>query len=139
MEAWATELLEVWTRNRDVIADTMLDATSNNPYLPVKYTREDLMQIFDGARAMMAEDLGGESSELRDTYMNSVVPGLVAGGQPLSAIAGQIVINAIQLQSVLIPAMSEKHRNQAATFFRNWYCRMCMDTVRIGLEQGAKV
>ncbi|MDC0749532.1 hypothetical protein [Polyangium mundeleinium] len=96
------------------------------------------MQIFDGVRAMAEEALVGQSTELREMYMDTVLPSMFAGGQPIGALAGQVVINAMLLQSVLIPAMSAENAEKAATFFRNFYCKICMDSVRLGIEQGGK-
>lgn len=138
MEAWAREFLDVWQANRDRIADTMLQAIADNPHLPVKYSRQDVMQIFDGVRAMIEEALVGQSTELWEMYFDTVLPAMFAGGQPVGALAGQVVINSMLLQSVLIPAMSAENADKAATFFRNFYCKICMDSVKIGILQGGQ-
>lgn len=140
MEAWATEVLSLWTSNRGRIAEIWLDAVSKNPYLPMKtYTIDDMLQMADGMSAMMAEELQGQGSDIRDMFMNSVIPGILAQGQPLSATVGQITMNGILLYSFLVPLASEENRPHVGSFLLKFYIRMNQDIVKIGLDAGAKV
>jgi hypothetical protein len=138
MEPWAREFIDLWHTRKHHIAEVVLQAIQNNPDLPVKnYSLEDIVQIFEGFIAMITEAIEGKSSDTRDTYMNTVIPGLLAHGQPLSGIVGQVTMNAVLVYKELVPYASEAHRTQIATYLTNWYVQFNADIVKIGIESGA--
>jgi hypothetical protein len=139
MEAWASEFLEVFKGRKVPVAEVVLRGIQQNPDLPVKeYSVDDLVQMTDGFIAMMAESLEGRSTEIRDTYVNSVIPGILAQGQPLASFVGQITMNCVLIYNELIPYVSSEHREKAGWFLINWMVQYNSDIVRIGLEVGVK-
>ena len=138
MEAWAIEFLDLWQSNRVRIAEAVRDSVQRNTFMPVKgYTVDDLLQMVDGVTAMIREELEGTGSDVRDTYMNAVIPGLLAQGEPLSGMVGQTTMNAVVVHGLIAPQASEKHRDQISTFLTNWYSKFNLDIVKVGLESGA--
>lgn len=136
MEAWQEHLLDLWQTNLDAIAQTVCDAMARNPHLPVKYTREDLFQMFEGHLAMMNERFGGSSTEIWDTYVEVVYPGIFEQGQSITAMAGQVVMNAVLLQRLLVPLAREEFRDEIAEFLLRWYVELSMEIVKAGLKSG---
>ncbi len=140
MEAWAQHFVELWQANRVHIAQGILEGIRRNPYLPVKeYSLDDIHQIFDGTLAMMTERLSGQGNDIWDTYMMSVIPGILAQGQPLSALVGQITMNAIVTHQLLVPMANDEYRDKISEFITNWYVHVNSETVKIGLESGCKI
>lgn len=140
MDAWAQHFVELWQENRVNIAQGILEGIRRNPYLPVKeYSLDDIHQMFDGALAMMMERIAGEGNDIWDTYMMSVIPGILAQGQPLSAFVGQITMNGMVLHQLLVPIAREEHRDKISEFLTNWFVHINSETVKIGLEVGCKV
>ncbi|MRG94792.1 hypothetical protein [Polyangium spumosum] len=135
MESWAAEVVELWKKNRIPLAERTLQALQQNPHVPVKsYTFEDFIQMVDGTGAMIAEELEARGSDVRDTWLNSVVPGILSQGQPLSALVGQVTMNAIVIYNLLVPLASEEHRAKIGSFIQNWYAKFNTDLVAVGLE-----
>jgi hypothetical protein len=140
MDAWAEHFVELWQGNRVAVAEAVLKAIRGNPHFPVKdYAMEDMQQIFDGVLAMMVEQIKGEESEIWDTYMNVVMPGLVAQGNPLSALVGQTTMNGIVLYQLLVPRAKEEYREQVGQFLISFYTRFNVETVKLTYESGVKV
>lgn len=138
MEDWAREFLDLWQANRVRIAETLCTAAEKNPYVPVKgYSVGDFVQMVDGFVAMIREELDSGGGDVRDMYMSAVVPGLIAQGQPLSVLVGQLTMNAIIVHGLLVPQASDKNREQISTFLANWYMKFNLDMVKVGLECGA--
>jgi len=138
MEPWAREFLDIWQARKLRIAEVVLEACQQNEDLPVRsYSLEDMVQIFEGFIAMISEALEGKSSDIRDTYMNSVIPGLLAQGQPLSGVVGQVTMNAVLVYNEIVPHASEAHRAQIATYLTNWYVKFNADIVQIGIDVGS--
>ena len=140
MDAWEQHFVELWQTKRDVIAQAILNAAQRNPYLPVKeYQLDDVHQFFDGTLAMMRERLAGEGNDIWETYMESVIPGILSQGQPLSAFVGQVTMNAIVLHQILVPASEEEHRDKISEFLTNWFVQVNSEIVKIGIAIGAKI
>ncbi|HRI71463.1 MAG TPA: hypothetical protein PK156_44825 [Polyangium sp.] len=139
MEAWATEFITVWEKNRVQFAQAGLDAIQGNPLLPVKeYSLSDSLQFLDGTTAMMREVLTGSGTDVRDMYFNSVIPGIIAQGQPVSGFVAQVTLVAVVFASSLLPQIRKKHRDQAAKFLAEFYMEFNYQIVKIGMEMGAK-
>ena len=139
MDAWAQHFVEVWKANRVAIAEAVMAAVKRNPHYPVKeYSIEDAHQVFDGLLAMMLEHINGEGNEIWDTYVNAVVPGLLSQGNPLSALVSQCTMNGIVLHQLLVPRAHEEYRDKISEFLINYYAYLNSETVRVGLENGAK-
>lgn len=137
MDAWAENLVAVWTENRVTVAETILSAIKSNPYLPVKdYSLDDIQQIFDGTLAMMAERMSGQGNEIWDTYMETVIPGLLFQGQPVSALVGQVTMNGMLLHQLLVPLAEEQHRPKISEFLINWFVNVNTEIVKIGVKCG---
>jgi hypothetical protein len=139
MEAWASEFLEVFKTRKIDVAQACLRGLQRNPEVPVKnYTLDDILQMTEGFIAMITESLNGHSSDIRDTYMDSVIPGIFAQGQPMAALVGQMTMNAVLVFNEIIPSVSATHRDEAAIWLTNWYVKFNADIVRIGLANGVK-
>jgi hypothetical protein len=139
MDAWAEHFVELWQANRVAIAEAVLEAVKRNPHMPVKgYSMEDMQQMFDGTLAMMVEMIKGEEAEIWDTYMNVVIPGLIAQGNPLSALIGQLTMNGVVLHQLLVPRAREEHRDKISEFLVNFYSAFNSESVRMTYESGAK-
>lgn len=137
MEEWAQEAVELWRASREPIAKAVLEGIEQNPHLPVKkYTLDDLLQMVDGAGAMIVEELEGAGTDIRDVFINSVWPGIFAQGQPLSALVGQMTMNAVLVYNVIVPQASEKNREKIGRFYINFYVKLNLDIVKVGLECG---
>jgi hypothetical protein len=140
MDAWAEHFVELWQANRVAIAEALLEAIKRNPNFPVKdYSMEDLHQMFDGSLAMMVEKIVGKENDIWDTYMNSVIPGLLAQGNPLSGLVGQVTMNAIVVHQLLVPIADKAYRDQISEFLTNWFVTVNGEIVRIGIACEAKV
>lgn len=140
MEPWVADFLDVWQKNRIELGQLMLEAFTNNPYFPVKgYSLDEVLQVFDGVFAMMQEELLQQGTDVRDTYMNVVVPGLLAQGLPLTVLAGQTTMNAVLIDALLAPKAKKKHRAQITRFVANFYMKLNMDMMKIAMEEGAPV
>jgi hypothetical protein len=142
MEAWAKEAIELWQTNRLEIVRAFHAGAAQNPYLPpddpVKnYSVEDTIQMVDGAGAMIAEELEGRGSDIKDTYMMSVIPGILSQGQSLATLVGVVTMNAVLACNLIVPKASPEHRDQIGRFYVNWYVKFNLDMVRVGLESGA--
>jgi hypothetical protein len=140
MQAWAQEFVEVWKKNNRFIAESVLRAINENPNISGKYRLEDMEQLFLGAVAMMEEELTGRGSEIRDTYINSAIPGILNQdqGETLSSLVHQVTFNCTLVYTLLIPMLSAEHREQAGKYLMWWYANLNRDIVKIGLEVGAK-
>lgn len=139
MEPWVQELIELWGERKYHIAVQVMEAIKNNPYLPVRtYTISDLQQMFEGFGAMIFEPLVSNSSDIRDTFMNSVIPGILSQGQSLSGFVGQITMNAIIVYNDIVPRASEANRARIGRFLTNSYVKFNSDNVNIGLSLGCK-
>ena len=138
MEPWAQELVDLWRSNREQIARLFQEAVDKNPDMPIKYTLEDFLQMVDGGAAMIAEHLEGTTSDIWDTYINSVIPGILSQGQPLSGLVGQLTMNGMLIHSLLVPIASDKHRDKVGTGLINYYVKFNSEVVKIGLELGVK-
>ncbi len=139
MDAWAQHFVKVWQDNRVAIAEAMIAAVRSAPNMSHKdYTLEDVQQVFDGVLAMMVEKINGEGAEIRDTYMNSVVPGLLDQGNSLAGLVGQCCMNGMIIHNLLVPRAQKKYRAQISEFVINYYAALASDTVTVGLENGAK-
>lgn len=137
MEAWVDELICVWQNNRVEIAQLMLEAVETNPWIPVKgYRIEDVLQIFDGVLAMMQEELLQTGTEVRDTYMNVVIPGLLAQGQPLDALVGQATMNAVLINALISSKAKEQYRSHIARYVATFYARLNTEMMKIAKEAG---
>jgi hypothetical protein len=135
MEAWAQELLDIWQTHKVEISQAILDGIERNPGLPIKpYKMDDMLQLTEGFIAMMREDLEGGSKAIWETYMNTVFPGVLAQGQPLSALVGQITMNAVICYNVTMRYASPEHRDQMGPWLTNWYVAWNSEIVRIGQE-----
>jgi hypothetical protein len=135
MDAWAEHFVAVWQENRVAIAEAVLEAVKRNPRYPNKtYSMEDMQQLFDGTLAMMIEMIRGEETEIWDTYMNVVMPGLVAQGNPLSALVGQITMNGMVLHQLLVPRAQEEYRSQVSQFLINFYSAFNSESVKLTYE-----
>lgn len=134
MEAWEKEAINLWRKNRTAIAEAILEGVQQNPHLAVKsYTLDDMLQMVDGGAAMIAEELEGTGFDIRDTFMNTVFPGILAQGQPLSHLVGQMTMNAILICSILSRKATKKNREKISRFYINWYVKLNLDIVNIGL------
>jgi hypothetical protein len=138
MEAWAQELVELWRNNRELIASVFQSAAGKNPDMPIKYQFEDWLQMVDGGAAMVAEYLEGTTTDIWDTYINTVVPGVLSQGQPLSGVIGQLTMNGMLIHSLLVPLAADEHRELIATALINYYVKFNSEVVKIGLELGVK-
>lgn len=138
MEPWMAEFFAVWQKHRIEIAQLMLEAIETNPLVPVKgYSLDDALQIFDGVFAMMQEELTQAGTDVRDTYMNVVIPGLLAQGQPLAALVGQATMNAVLIDAFLTPKAKKKYRTEISRYIAKFYMKLNMDMTTIALEAGA--
>jgi hypothetical protein len=142
MEAWAKEAIDLWQTHRLDIVRAFHDGAAQNPHLPpddpVKnYSVEDTIQMVDGAGAMIAEDLEGRGTDIKDTYMNAVIPGILSQGQSLATLVGVVTMNAVLAYNLIVPKASPEHRDQIARFYVNWYVKFNLDMVKVGLEAGA--
>jgi len=139
MEEWANEFISVWEKNRVELAEVGLHHIQNNALLPIKeYTLADSLQLLDGTTAMMREVLEGTGSDVRDMYFNTVIPGILAQGQPVAGFVGQVTLVAIVFAGLVLPQISDKHRADGAKFIANFYMNFNYEIVRIGIEMGAK-
>jgi hypothetical protein len=137
MEAWAKEAVDLWRDNRISIAEAILEGVQQNPHLALKaYTLDDMLQMVDGGAAMIAEELEGTGMDIRDTFMQTVFPGILAQGQPLSHLVGQMTMNAVLVFNILVRKATEANRDKIARFYINWYVKLNLDIVTIGLQCG---
>lgn len=137
MEAWAEHFVSVWQKNRVVIAETVLEAVKRNPYLPVKdYALDDIQQIFDGTLAMMTERLIGESTDMWDNYIDTIIVGILSQGQPLSALVGQVTMNGMLVHQLLVPLAQKKYRPQISEFLIHWFISANIAIVKVGASIG---
>lgn len=138
MEAWAKEFLSVWEKNREQLAEVGLHHIQTNPLIPVKeYTLNDTYQFLDGVTAMIREDLMGEGTDVRDMYVNTVFPGILALN-PVSALVAQLTLISNVYSSLVLPQIRKKHRPKATEFLAYFYMRMNYDVVKIGIDMGLK-
>ncbi len=138
MQAWAQEFVEVWKANNRRMAEAVLKAIRQNPSIAMSYTLEDLEQMFLGSLAMMQEELEGRGTDIRDTYINSVMPGIFAQGEKLSSLVHQVTFNAVLVYNLLIPEVSEANREDAGNYLMWWYANLNRDIILVGLENGVK-
>lgn len=138
MEPWVVEFIKVWQENRTEIAQLLLEAGETNPYAPMKgYRLEDVYQLVDGGFAMMQEELVQSGNEIWDTYMNTVVPGFLAQGQPIGVLVGTATMNAAILAAFLGPKAKKKFRAQVIRFVANFYMKLNMGMTKIAFEVAA--
>lgn len=133
MEAWAQEVLDIWQNNRVEYAQAFIDVQLLNEQITTKYTLEDMLQMTDGFIAMMREGLEGSSSDIRDTYMNSMFPAILAGGTSLASVVSQITHNAVTAYALTSKLASEANRERILNFMRTYYGGWNYEIVNIGL------
>jgi len=137
-QPWVEEFIKVWQESRLQIAQLVLDAFETSPHTPIKgYRIEDTLQLMDGVFAMMHEHLLQTGNDAWDTYMNTVVPGFLAQGQPLGVLVGSATMNAALLASWLAPKADEKYRDEIIKFVANFYMKINMDIIKVAFEVGA--
>lgn len=135
MEAWAKEMLDVWEAK---ILEISLATARESKDLAGGYTDNDLAQMIRGARAMMAEELHGEPTGLREDYFETVVPAIIAQGERVSAMAATDLSMAIRIAVAVLPVLSPHHRVPATEFFVEWQAKLLSQLVLTALAAGAK-
>jgi hypothetical protein len=132
-------MLELWHARKHNIAVLVVEAIKRNPILTVKdYTVSDLSQMFEGFIAMISESLEGKGNDIRETFMTTVIPGILAQGQTLNGLIGQFTMNATIVYDEIVPRASAAHREQIGTYLMNWYVGFNVESVKIGLSMGCK-
>jgi hypothetical protein len=139
MEAWAKEFITVWEQNREQLAKLGLHHIQNNPLIPIKeYALDDALQLLDGTTAMMREVLEGTGTDVRDMYFNSVVPGVLAQGNPPQAFVAQVTLVAVLYTAMVLPQIRETYRSQAAEFLGTFFMTFNYEIVKAAMEMGAR-
>ncbi len=136
MEPWARELLEVWTPKVDEIAAASMPSVER--MWVAKYTAEDIAQMIRGAVAMVAEEVDGRASDLREDYFQSIVPAVAAQGESVSSMASLDIAIVLRIAIAIIPQLSAEHRERATEFFVEWQARYLKDLVQTAIASGAK-
>lgn len=142
MEAWAQEAIDLWRNNTMEIVRAFHEGAENNPHLPpddpVKnYSVDDTIQLVHGVGAMIAEELEGRGTDIKDTYMLSVIPGILSQGQSLATLVGVVTMNAVLAYNLIVPKATPENREMIGRFVVNWYVKFNLDMVKVGLETGA--
>ncbi len=136
MEPWAREFLDVWAEKLPEIAEgTWRDA---NRMWVAKYRTEDIAQMIHGGHAMMTEWFAGSTSEMRDDYLQTIIPGLVAQGESAAAIAAIDCAGILRILATVLPHMKPENRAQAMEAFIEWQSLMLQDMIRTGIEASNK-
>jgi hypothetical protein len=135
MEPWAAELLSVWDKNNDDVAKELLDAMERDPTQQGKYSLEDMRQFMRGGLAIFEAELGGRGAELREAYLQSIMPGVLHHqGTPLGVAAAVTLVVAVRSYPLLLERMSPENRAKAGDFFCSAYQKYMTDFIRVGLE-----
>jgi hypothetical protein len=129
MEPWAKEVLQVWKDNIRLISEAIITASETNPAVAGKYTVEDIAQMMLGVHAMMAERLGEGNGEVYDTYINTVIPGILAQGEKLSVLVRYVALNGMMSSHSIAPLLSSEHRDAGVAFVQNWWAEHVCDIV----------
>lgn len=135
MEPWAREMLDVWEAKIPEIAEA---TAAENRGLVGGYTAEDFAQMIRGARAMMAEELEGQPTGLREEYFDTVVPGVVAQGEKVTAMAASDISMAIRIAIAVLPTLSPQNKAAATEFFVEWQAKLLVQLIEVALAAGAK-
>lgn len=126
MEAWARDLIDVWNNGAEELANALLESMTNDPKRGGQYKLEDMMQIVRGGNAIIGELLEHGTTEGRDAYINTVIPGIHAQGETLPMMISQTVFIQMQMFQMAIVRVKPEHRADASKFFIRW----CMDFQR---------
>ncbi|MDI3284905.1 hypothetical protein [Polyangium sp. 15x6] len=138
MDAWAAELLAVFRKNVPPISET-IDGYGKRDSVGIAYSASDIAQVLMAIHGMMEEELGGQGSEARSTYVEVVVPSQVTQGEDLLRMIWYAVWTGIVLHKELIPLISAEHQQAASAFFTRWWAQYTSDMVQSGLAAGWKL
>nr|QVV57689.1 hypothetical protein [Myxococcales bacterium] len=134
MQPWARELLDVWKSNIPRLVRTFQEKIATNAELALNYSDSDLEQFTHGLYAMMEEELDGRDRDAYLTYLQSVIPALVMQGESPVRLARALTFDAIVVQMVIVPLMSDQHRVAAADYLMNWWANYNADVIRVALD-----
>jgi hypothetical protein len=139
MLPWAQELMDTFKARNSEISAMIVRACEQNPDMKGRFTLSDAEQMMLGVQAMMIEELDERGNDVRDTYMNTVIPGIISqGGEAnqatmLCALVSQVTFNAVLVYNDLIPRLSAAHQDDASYFFCWWYARLNAEITQVGL------
>lgn len=138
MEAWLEEFLQVWESSIDDLAQILLAAFERDPSQRGKWDLDTLRQLQQGGVAMMRAEYHGQGAEVREAYLQSVIPGLADQGVSLADTCATTIVVAMRIYPLIVSRVSPEHRERVGDHLCHCYGRFMHDEVRIGLELGAK-
>jgi hypothetical protein len=134
MEPWAAELLKVWEENIDVIAEHLQAGFERDPTQVGKYSLEDTRQMMRGGIAILESELSGTGAEMREGYLQSILPGLHEKGLKPESSAAVTLLAAMRIYHLVLLRISSEHREKAGDFLWSTYGKYMSDLVRVWFE-----
>ena len=107
---------------------------SADPNVP-GLTLRDVEQMIDGFIALVVEGLVGESREVRELYLDTVIPGLVAGGHTTTArLAADVAQFGISVSLDAVGALPESDRAEGGRWIAKFFHEYIHDLIVVGEE-----
>lgn len=134
MEPWFEELLKVWRDSIDDLAQELLDAYERDPSQRGKWDLETLRQLNQGGIALIPAEYAGNGTEMREAYLESVLPGMFAAGSSLPVTCASTIEMAMRTYPLLMARMTPENREKASDFLCRTWGRYTFDLIRVGLN-----
>ncbi|MDI1477093.1 hypothetical protein [Polyangium sp. y55x31] len=134
MEPWAREFLDAYTAAIPDAAQALLDSLNKDPTRKGQYKLDDMAQVLQGGLAMAREYLEQGTTEIRDTYVNTVIPGMIAQGETPEMVVSQSYFAGI-IQTVSIFAkIRPEFRREATEFWAWWGMQYMREQYKVAVE-----
>ena len=134
MEPWASDLLDAYALAVPDIARSLHNSVEADPATKGKYKFDDILQMVQGAMAMASEYLQDGTTEIRDTYIGSVVPGIMAQGEALETLVGQSVYSLMIQLTEFLTKVKPEHQRKVGEFWAWWCLNYQREQIRAALE-----
>lgn len=124
MEKFQDQFSQVLHANLDLLTTKCLEASTENAHARgEQLNAEGMRQIVEGLVNIIDEALEGTSSELLQTYLHTVVPGLVRRGRDAASLSYTGVSTSIYFAHVLERELPAHLRDDAIAWFAHFFAR----------------
>ena len=139
MQEFTDALLDTVARRNSYLLDALEGIVARNPHQgPDVLTRNDLEQVISAATVVLKEACVGESDDIRNMYMGTVVAAVVQSGTPLHGVLRTAVAWAAVLVSEIDRHIDAAHRDRARTWLADTLGDWLAEVAKIGVDSTAR-
>lgn len=127
MEPWKPLISAEIRARRDELVDYCAALTRFNDDAPaesMEVSRRDIEQMIDGYITVICEAADDAPPVTREFFLDTVIPGLFAGGMSVAQLARGIIAWDVYAAAMIVQALPSEHRaaaaNWLAVFFGAW-------------------